>query len=91
MVLLSAIQRSKAGGNSAGLSSFIFGEPGNMLDSDLTLLAIVAELEQKEPPLPAGELGEGRAFLRWLADNHFTFLGYRRHDLVDPQSQRGES
>ena len=46
------------------------------------LLAIVAELEQKEPPLPAGELGEGRAFLRWLADNHFTFLGYRRHDLV---------
>jgi manganese/zinc/iron transport system permease protein len=42
VVLLSVIQRSKAGGNSAGLDSFIFGEPGNMLDSDLTLLAIVA-------------------------------------------------
>ena len=42
VVLLSVIQRSKTGGNSAGLNSYIFGEPGNMLDSDLTLLAIVA-------------------------------------------------
>ena len=32
---------------------------------------------------PPQELAEGRAFLRWLADNHFTFLGYRSHDLVD--------
>jgi glutamate dehydrogenase len=46
------------------------------------LLAVIAELDLQEPPIPAGELGEGRAFLRWLADNHFTFLGYRQHDLV---------
>ena len=26
---------------------------------------------------------EGKDFLRWLADNHFTFLGYRCHELVD--------
>ncbi len=32
---------------------------------------------------PAAELAEGRAFLAWLAENHFTFLGYRRHELVD--------
>jgi len=44
IVLLSAIQRSKAGGKSAGLNSYIFGEPGNMLDSDLVLLAVVAGL-----------------------------------------------
>ena len=28
------------------------------------------------------ELAEARAFLQWLADDHFTFLGYRCHDLV---------
>ena len=34
--------------------------------------AIVAEVEKRAPPLPAEELAEGKAFLRWLADNHFT-------------------
>src|SRR5213076_2740075 len=28
------------------------------------------------------ELAEGKDFLRWLADNHFTFLGYRCHELT---------
>ena len=44
--------------------------------------AIVAEVQKRPPPLPADELGEGEAFLRWLADNHFTFLGYRCHELA---------
>jgi glutamate dehydrogenase len=43
---------------------------------------IVAELGSKAPPLPSDEIAEGEAFLRWLNDNHFTFLGYRAHDLV---------
>ena len=34
------------------------------------------------PPLPAQELAEGTALLRWLADGHFVFLGYRRYELV---------
>ena len=34
------------------------------------------------PPLRPEEVGEGVAFIEWLADNHFTFLGYRCHDLV---------
>ena len=29
----------------------------------------------------AGERDEAVAFLEWLIDNHFTFLGYRRYDL----------
>ncbi|HEY5310537.1 MAG TPA: NAD-glutamate dehydrogenase, partial [Casimicrobiaceae bacterium] len=45
-------------------------------------LAIVASLNQRAPPIPPAELAEGQNFLRWLADNHFTFLGYRAHDLV---------
>jgi glutamate dehydrogenase len=37
------------------------------------------------PPaaLSAPEAEESRAFLEWLADDHFTLLGYRRHDLVE--------
>jgi glutamate dehydrogenase len=44
-------------------------------------LAIVADVERAAPPLPAGEVQEGVAFLRWLVDNHFTFLGHRTYDL----------
>ena len=42
----------------------------------------MADVERHPPPLPADEVVEGIAFLRWLADNHFTFVGYRCHDLV---------
>ena len=46
------------------------------------LLAVGRDLEAHPPPIPAEELAEGRAFLQWLADNHFTLLGYRSHELV---------
>jgi glutamate dehydrogenase len=46
------------------------------------LQAILADTGKRPPPLPADELSEGKAFLAWLADNHFTFLGYRCHELV---------
>ncbi|HUG26031.1 NAD-glutamate dehydrogenase, partial [Piscinibacter sp.] len=45
-------------------------------------LDIVKSLDKQPPPIPAEELAEGQAFVLWLADNRFTFLGYRRHDLV---------
>ncbi len=41
---------------------------------------VVDELErlkQKPPKLPKSELEEGAAFISWLYDDHFTFLGYR--------------
>jgi len=44
--------------------------------------AVLAEIARHPPPVGPGELAEGRAFLEWVADNHFTFLGYRCHDLV---------
>ena len=46
------------------------------------VLDIVAELDAKAPPISAEEFEEGRAFLLWLANNHFTFLGCRSHELV---------
>ncbi len=42
---------------------------------------IVQDLEEHPPPLPAEELEQGKSLLRWLADNHFTFLGYREYAL----------
>ena len=42
---------------------------------------IVADLEKTPPPLPRREIAEGIAFLEWLADNHFTFLGYREYNF----------
>ncbi|HLU40920.1 MAG TPA: NAD-glutamate dehydrogenase, partial [Microthrixaceae bacterium] len=44
-------------------------------------LAVVEELETDPPPLPEEEITEGAALLRWLADDHFTFLGYREYVL----------
>ncbi len=51
------------------------------------LLAIVDSLDPHRLPTSAREFDEDRAFLRWLADNHFTFLGYRQHELVRVDGQ----
>jgi glutamate dehydrogenase len=47
------------------------------------LRAILAELDTAPPPLPADELSEGRAFLEWIDDEHFTYLGYREYQLIE--------
>ena len=48
---------------------------------------LLAELTAAPPPIDPGELSEGCAFLRWLRDGHFIFLGYRNHDLVREQNE----
>jgi glutamate dehydrogenase len=48
-----------------------------------TARQLAAVLEDEPSPLPAGEVAEGAALLRWLADENFTFLGYRLYELVD--------
>lgn len=42
VVLLSIVQKPTTSGNKAGLNSYLFGEPGGMLNSDLVVLAVVA-------------------------------------------------
>ncbi|HWE05238.1 MAG TPA: hypothetical protein VG274_00935, partial [Rhizomicrobium sp.] len=37
----------------------------------------IANLERRPPKIPLEELRENIAFLEWLGDNHFTFLGCR--------------
>ena len=41
------------------------------------IASVIAELDATPPPLPRDEVAEARDFLRWIDDNHFTFLGYR--------------
>ncbi|MDF3292972.1 NAD-glutamate dehydrogenase [Streptomyces silvisoli] len=45
-------------------------------------LRVSDELAATPPPLPELEVSEARELLRWLADDHFTFLGYREYRLA---------
>ncbi len=47
----------------------------------------IAELQPPPPTVPPELAEESRAFLRWLADEHLTLLGYRRHDLLHEQGE----
>jgi glutamate dehydrogenase len=52
-----------------------------------TARALADQLES-EPPVDESRALEGAALLRWLADGHFTFLGYRHYELVRDGGQR---
>ncbi|MGI8864116.1 MAG: NAD-glutamate dehydrogenase [Solirubrobacteraceae bacterium] len=45
-------------------------------------LELVDELGSRPPPIAGDELEQAQQFLRWLTDDHFTFLGFREYDLV---------
>src|SRR5438876_543876 len=47
---------------------------------------VVAELKANPPPLLAGEIAEAIAFLEWLLDNNFTFLGIRDYGFTASQA-----
>ena len=48
----------------------------------------IADLRRGAKVLEATELAEAEAFLRWIADNHFTLLGYGCYDLIRDQGGR---
>src|SRR5690606_17672871 len=45
------------------------------------LRAAAAELDANTVS-PPSDVAEARAFLAWLADDHFTLLGYREYELI---------
>ncbi|MDP9240585.1 MAG: NAD-glutamate dehydrogenase [Actinomycetota bacterium] len=47
-----------------------------------TALSLAREMHPSAVRLPAEEVSEAADLLRWLADDHFTFLGYREYALV---------
>jgi glutamate dehydrogenase len=48
---------------------------------------VVAELDKTPPPLPAEEVAEARAFLAWMGEDNFTFLGYREYEFHGADEQ----
>jgi glutamate dehydrogenase len=46
------------------------------------VLDAVEAYRRNPPPIPVEELTEGMAFLQWLLDNHFTFLGARDYKFA---------
>ncbi|GAB2493333.1 NAD-glutamate dehydrogenase [Arenimonas alkanexedens] len=49
------------------------------------MVRIADELDTSALPVDAAARTEAQAFLRWAADNHFTFLGYREYEVTDRQ------
>ncbi|AJT66742.1 NAD-specific glutamate dehydrogenase [Streptomyces lydicus] len=52
----------------------------------------IAEELPAEPladDLPEGEVDEARELLRWLSDDHFTFIGYREYELASAPGEDG--
>ena len=43
----------------------------------------ISESETKDFPIPAEDVTEDLEFLRWLAQHHFTFIGFRAFDLIE--------
>ena len=45
------------------------------------MLAVAEELPSHNIPVSDAGRAEAQEFLRWAADNHFTFLGYREYTV----------
>src|SRR6201987_283875 len=55
---------------------------------------VIAELEIKPPPLAPAEIAEAIAFLKWMVEGNFTFLGARDYaftndEILAPVSETG--
>ncbi|MGB9429975.1 MAG: NAD-glutamate dehydrogenase [Gammaproteobacteria bacterium] len=48
---------------------------------------VCSAVDQYRAFLGDTEVDEGQRFLEWLANNHFTFLGYREYDLVEEKGE----
>ncbi|MBV8159213.1 MAG: NAD-glutamate dehydrogenase, partial [Dyella sp.] len=51
------------------------------------MLAIAADLPSRQLPLDAAAVKEASEFLRWLADDNFTFLGYREYVVTEVEGE----
>ena len=56
-----------------------------------TAKQLAEDLRKTPPPLPTEEVTAGADLLEWLAKDHFTFLGYRRYEVVhDDPANNGD-
>jgi glutamate dehydrogenase len=47
------------------------------------LQQVVEHIRTSPPPIDPSEIKHAQAFLEWVADDHFTFLGCREYRLID--------
>ena len=52
------------------------------------MLQIARELASRQMPATAQTRAETEEFLRWAADDHFTFLGYREYEVTQHGAER---
>ncbi|HZN17260.1 MAG TPA: NAD-glutamate dehydrogenase domain-containing protein, partial [Micromonosporaceae bacterium] len=52
-------------------------------------LSLADELASAQLPVPDKDITDSVELLRWLADDHFTFLGYREYQLSDAPTVAG--
>lgn len=52
------------------------------------LREIIDELRTSPPPIDSEELEHSLAFLEWIGDDHFAFLGYREYKLIETDELR---
>lgn len=51
------------------------------------VLELVSSLDSEPPPVPQERLAECQSFLRWMENDHFTFLGYRYYHLKEVEGE----
>ncbi|SMF09719.1 glutamate dehydrogenase (NAD) [Tistlia consotensis] len=49
---------------------------------------LVRDLEKNPPKLPREEIAEAVAFLDWLDDDNFTYLGYREYSFEEEEGEK---
>ncbi len=63
----------------------VVGDWGTMCQSTRRVLR---ELEENPPPLADEDVAEAIEFLRWVEDQHFTFLGFLEYRLEEEEDER---
>src|SRR6056297_2086212 len=61
---------------------------GDWKDMTRKALEIADELAESKSGLDSEELAEAREFFKWLADDHFIFLGYREYRISESDDGR---
>jgi glutamate dehydrogenase len=51
-------------------------------------IIILEDLEKNPPDINKEELEESIAFLRWLTEDHFTFLGYQEYEIFEQNNKK---
>jgi glutamate dehydrogenase len=70
----------------------VLGDVREVIEDTSTMVqsarSLAAELRARPTPAAGTDATEAAGLLDWLADGHFTFLGYRRYELVTGEAGR---